>query len=385
MAIATDDTVRQYTEADYTDFEHTGPGTLAGRYLRLFWHPVYIGQELKPGWAVPVRLMNEDLTLYRGETGAVHLVDFRCAHRGTQLSTGWVEDDCIRCRYHGWKYDETGQCVEAPLELPGFPSRIRIKSYPVEEYLGLIFAYLGEGEAPPMPRYPLFEREGALEWARTPRACNYFNELENDPGHVAFTHRDPRLPRGEFRTSLSERVEETAWGIASYREYPTTTVVVHHGIPNIRSTAHARGAQALRYKVPIDDENLTSFEVEYLPPEVATRRRNGHGGNRPPGGDNEARAELVGQILAGQVRLLDVDLETPEGISLFNVQDDVTQTGQGVFRDRRTEHLGRSDAYVVLIRGIFQREMRALAEGRPLKKWELTADIVNTERPGAGD
>src|SRR4051812_39441077 len=106
----------------------TGPGTLAGRYLRMFWQPVYRAQDLPPGRAVPIRVMGEDLTLYRGEAaagapplpnpstdsgqapsppggkGQAHLVAFRCAHRGTQLSVGWVEEDCIRCRYHGWMY-----------------------------------------------------------------------------------------------------------------------------------------------------------------------------------------------------------------------------------------------------------------------------------------
>ena len=175
-------------------------------------------------------------------------------------------------------------------------------------------------------------------------------------------------------------MEETAWGIASYRTYASTVVAVQHGMPNVRSTAHARGAQGVRFKVPIDDENLVSFEVEFLPAAVAAERH-AKRGIRPPGGDNEARAKLVAEILAGKQRLIDIDLETPEGISLFNVQDDVTQTGQGVMRDRTQEHLGRSDAYVVLIRRIFQREMRALAEGRPLKQWQLTDDIVNTERP----
>ncbi len=86
---------------DYTDFEHTGPGTLAGRYMRMFWQPIYRTEDLVPGRAVPIRIMSEDFTLYRGEGGACHLVAFRCAHRGTQLSTGWVEGDCVRCRYHG--------------------------------------------------------------------------------------------------------------------------------------------------------------------------------------------------------------------------------------------------------------------------------------------
>src|SRR6476661_5158428 len=85
-------------EAEYLDYEHTGPGTLAGRYLRSFWQPVSRAVDLAPGRAVPVRMMSEDFTLYRGEGGEPHMVAFRCAHRGTQLSVGWVEGDCIRCR-----------------------------------------------------------------------------------------------------------------------------------------------------------------------------------------------------------------------------------------------------------------------------------------------
>ena len=91
------------------DFTRTGPGTLAGRYLRRFWQPVSRARDLLPGQARPVQVMSEKFTLYRGEDGTPHLVDFRCAHRGTQLSTGWVEGDCIRCLYHGWKYDGSGQ------------------------------------------------------------------------------------------------------------------------------------------------------------------------------------------------------------------------------------------------------------------------------------
>ena len=111
---------RTYAEADYTDFAHTGPGTLAGRWMRMFWQPVYCRKISRPGYAKPVRIMSEDFTLYRGEGGAPHAVAFRCAHRGTQLCTGWVEGDCIRCFYHGWKYDAAGQCVEQPAEDAAF-------------------------------------------------------------------------------------------------------------------------------------------------------------------------------------------------------------------------------------------------------------------------
>src|SRR3954468_21627354 len=146
-----------------TDLAPTGPGTLAGRYLRRFWQPVLRAEELGPGETKPIRIMSEDFTLYRGEDGTPHVVAPRCAHRGTQLSTGWVEGDCIRCFYHGWKYDSTGQCVEMPAEDATFPPKVKIASYPTEEYLGLIYAPLGEGAPPPFPPYPPFQGEGVLE------------------------------------------------------------------------------------------------------------------------------------------------------------------------------------------------------------------------------
>src|SRR5262245_16312584 len=102
----------------YEDLCRVGPGTLGGNYLRRFWHPVYRAQDLTPGRAAPIRMLGEDFTLYRGEGGQPHLVASRCAHRGTRLSTGWVEGDCLRCFYHGWKYDASGQCVEMPGEDP---------------------------------------------------------------------------------------------------------------------------------------------------------------------------------------------------------------------------------------------------------------------------
>src|SRR6478672_8885756 len=141
------------TNPNEIDFVHTGPGTLAGAYWRRYWHPVYVKDRLKPASAVPIQILGENFTLYRGESGAPHVVDFRCAHRGTQLSVGWVEGECIRCMYHGWKYDASGQCVEQPAEDAGFAEKVRIRSCPTKEYLGLIFAYLGAGDAPPFPTY----------------------------------------------------------------------------------------------------------------------------------------------------------------------------------------------------------------------------------------
>src|SRR5262249_5453909 len=160
----------------------------------------------------------------------------RCAHRGTQLSTGWVEGDCIRCFYHGWKYDGSGQCVEQPAEDAAFAGKVRIKSYPTEEYLGLIYAYLGEGAPQPLPRYPDLERPGVLHAASCVRECNYFQNIESglDPVHAAFTHRDPGAKfRGLVGVPRMEG-EESPWGITMRGTRPNGLVRVNqYGMPNM--------------------------------------------------------------------------------------------------------------------------------------------------------
>ena len=377
---------RRYTEADFTDFDHTGPDTLAGRYMRRFWHPVFLSEELPPGWAVPITLMSERFTLYRGESGVPHLVEFACAHRGTQLSTGWVEDDCIRCRYHGWKYDGSGQCVEQPTEDPAFAARVRLSSYPVEEYLGAIFVYIGEGDPPPLPRYARMEQPGILEWEVAPRACNFFQEMENDPLHGSFVHRNPRLPQGVFEVP-DISVEESAWGITWHRRYPTGDWLSQRGMPNLRhDLVRPRDGQGpwhnvFRWKVPIDDEHHTSFTVELVPVtgEAAERYRAARAAYFAKGG-KVTDDEVVDAILAGKLRLDDVQRERWD-LDMVRVQDDVTQIGQGAIRDRSHERLGRADGHLLLLRAQWARELRALAEGRPLKQWYLPDDLVCSVGP----
>src|SRR4051794_20412135 len=199
----------------WKDLVHTGPGTLAGRYLRAFWQPVHRGQDLPAGRARSIKIMNEDLTLYRGEGGEPHLIAFRCAHRGTQLSTGWVEGDELRCFYHGWKYDGSGQCTEQPAEPEPFCNRIRINGYPTCDYLGLVFAYFGEGETPPMWSFPEFEddHEGVREnyTYGKPWNMNVFNSLENDPFHGAWVHRESYVASGRVGIPVVT-CEETDYG-----------------------------------------------------------------------------------------------------------------------------------------------------------------------------
>ncbi len=373
-------------ELDYKDFVHTAPGTLAGRYLRTFWQPVYCSHELPPGRAVPIRIMDEDFTLYRGgERGTPHLVGFRCPHRGTQLSLGWVEGDCIRCFYHGWKYDGSGQCIEQPAEPKPFANKIRIPSYPVQEHIGLIFAYLGEGEPPPFTRYPkLADPDIVLDVVRWNRICNYFNNIDNslDNAHVRFVHKRHRetardqIVKGDPRIT----VEETDWGIKRNVSYPNgAEVVAFFGMPNINYVngqvvdSDIKRADVILFKVPVDDENHIHFEVRAIPLKGDYARRWLEGRRQKRTMEASSRAELVKAVLSGKLQLSDID---PNRTDYVIIEDEIAQTGQGKIADRRREHLGLSDAGVILLRKIWERELQALAEGQPLKQWTYRQDMI---------
>jgi len=136
----------------------TGPETPMGQLLRLFWHPIALSTDLAANTARPIRVLSEDLTLYRGASGKPYLVAARCAHRCSVLHTGWIQGEQIQCMYHGWTYDGTGLCTDIPAEKQPRAKPIRIPAYPVREYAGLIFAYFGKGEAPDfgLPRKDVF-------------------------------------------------------------------------------------------------------------------------------------------------------------------------------------------------------------------------------------
>lgn len=373
--------------ATYLDFIHTGRDRVAGMYLRMFWQPVFCSHELAAGRAVPIRILGEDLTLYRGETGLPHVVGFRCAHRNTQLSIGWVEGDCLRCFYHGWKYDGSGQCVEQPAEPKPFTDKIRIPSYPVAEYLGLVFAYLGEDKPPPLPKYPKLESpEISLDVVRLDRICNYFNNIDNslDNAHVRFVHSRHReaardqIVKGDPVIS----VEESDWGIKRRVSYPDgKAITAFFGMPNINYLngqvvdPEIKRADLLIFKVPVDDENHVHFEVRCIPftgeraREWLQRRR------EKRAREASTRAALVEEVLRGRLRLNDID---PNRTDYVMIEDEIAQTGQGKIPDRKHEHLGRSDAGVILLRKIWERELGALAQGEPTKKWAYRPEMVPT-------
>src|SRR5207245_2637526 len=134
-----------------------------------------------------------------------------------------------------------------------------------------IFAYLGDGEAPPLPRYPRFEGDGLIVCEAAPRGCNFFSELENDPGHGPFTHHRTSLPDNVFDLPLELRVEESPFGITWFYKYRDGDLRRERGMPNLRHEMMApRDADGdwhfvMRWKVPIDDYSHIGFKTDYLP------------------------------------------------------------------------------------------------------------------------
>ena len=358
---------------DYMDCFPTGPAAIAGKYLRKFWHPVARAEDLKPGWAKPIRIMSEDFTLFRGQSGTPYVIDYRCPHRQAQLSTGWVEGDALRCRFHGWKFDGAGQCVEQPAEKEPFAEKIRIRSYPTEEYLGLVFVYFGAGAPPPLPRYPDFEREEL--WVETyVRPCNFLNNIENDPVHIPFTHRESEFFLRRPREIPAVAQEETEWGLMLTTTTSTGRVqYLHYGMPNILGFKES-DRDHLAWRVPIDDESHASFQldIQHIKDGIegdAVRKRHAARSGKLGRSPNE----LGDAVLRGELRIQ--DLAGDDKANIVWVQDYAVQVGQGPYQLRKNENLGRSDTPLILQRKIWVRELQALADGKPLTDWHRSERI----------
>lgn len=356
------------------DLVHTGPGTLAGQFLRGGWQPLMRSEDLLPGWAKRVEIMNQFVTLYRGDGGIAHVIQDRCPHRNTQLSLGWIEGDSLRCFYHGWKFSGDGTCIEMPCEGGNFARKVTIESYPTCERLGLIFVYLGDGKAPPQPHFPEIEDDNGhpLQAKAWPLPFNYFQRLENslDEAHVHFVHKVSADLTSELHILPDEfDAEETDYGILRIgrRDDAGNKNVrySHFFMPNCNllvvppANADDHWAAHLTWRVPVTDELTMSYAVERRAPMKV----------RPAAASGERFAtaeEIIEAIFAGKMRMRDVDPNHP---ALFNIQDTVAMRGQGPIYDRENERLGRSDIGIILLRKIYRRELAKIAAGRKPKQW----------------
>ena len=355
--------------------------------MRLFWHPIHHSADLPKGRARPVTIMKVEYALYRGEDGRAHLVDARCPHRGMLLSAGWVEDDCLRCFYHGWKFDSAGQCVEQPAEPKSFARKVRIRSYPCEEYLGLVFAYLGDGKPPPLPRYAEFEKfEGILEHDSYVRACNFFNNEENavDLTHSGFVHRNNPGSFDGFTDSPTMDAAESCWGITVFARWPDQVRMSQIGMPNVfhhkaqpTDIALAPYREFLAWWVPIDDESHIQFTVAAVRLPLDKARQYEERRALRLAKRSQSRAALAERILKGEMWLDQVD---PDSTDFLRLQDDIAQIGQGRIANLQRERLGQGDRAVIALRKVWARELRALAANRPLKRWVYDRAALDISR-----
>jgi phenylpropionate dioxygenase-like ring-hydroxylating dioxygenase large terminal subunit len=372
----------------------TGPGTPGGELLRRYWQPVALAEELPANSApLPVRIMSEDLVLFRDDQGEIALLGLHCSHRRADLSYGRVENGGLRCLYHGWLFDRHGNCLEQPCEPPAkrFCEKVRHPAYPCVERAGIIFAYMGPGEPPLFPAYePFVAPADHLLVTKIYHECNYFqaNEGNLDPSHVSYLHRqanvpenlkrpvkgsDGKLPLALYEADMAPEIdaEETDYGV---RIFSTRRVdggrmffrVTNFILPNMATIPGPMSGDGynLYCHVPIDDTHHWRYDIVFrrsAPMEEKDIQRNqeildelgpDHRPLRNKGNRYlQDRESMKTWSFSGMGRI-------------FNVQDSAIVEGSGTIMDRTKEFLGPSDRAIIVARREVLRAIRDVAAGR---------------------
>jgi 5,5'-dehydrodivanillate O-demethylase len=340
-----------------------GPDTPMGKLLRHYWQPIGTAVELAQEPVRKVRLLGENLTLYRSERGEYGLIGERCPHRCLSMEYGIPDQRGLRCAYHGWLFDAKGRCLEQPFEDRTLvenrsKDRISIKAYPVEELGGLIFAYLGPEPVPLVPRWDILVREDldkVVEIHRLP--CNWLQCMDNaaDPVHFEYLHaaygnyqlkklgRPPAMVQARHVKIEFDRFD---YGIIKRRllegEAPDVDDwTTGHPLlfPNILAVGNA-AAPTLQYRVPLDDTHTIQFAYR-------TSVRTADAAPRPITVKHSNLFNEDGKIIADSIQR----------------QDMTGWVGQGPISDRTQEHLASSDKGVILYRKMLLEQMERVERG----------------------
>ncbi|HWP58120.1 MAG TPA: Rieske 2Fe-2S domain-containing protein [Candidatus Acidoferrales bacterium] len=340
-----------------------GPGTPAGELLRRYWLPVAVAQELTEENPTQfVRILGENLVLFRDKSGRVGLLDDRCSHRGASLCYGRVEERGIACPYHGWLFDVQGNCLETPPEPPESKFRLTVKqkAYPVQKFVGLFWTYMGPAPAPLIPNYDVWARKDGTRkiFVQPQLDCNWFQAMENsvDPAHLQILHQETARDAGRTAPSttrgFTDDVEsfdfyEVPYGIMKRRRYKNGMVDEHPLIfPNI-----LRQGNATQIRVPIDDTHTKIFFVRFFP---------------------TADGSIVEEEGDPPVIYVKPYKNPPDAIHPFTkfrmdevqAQDHMAWETQGPIADRTRERLATSDRGIVMLREIMKREMEKVRAGK---------------------
>lgn len=372
------------SKEDNERLTRVGPGTPGGELLRRYWQPVCIAAELTAEQPKKrVRVLGEDLIVYRTGGGDYGLVEEHCAHRGASLYYGLVEGEGIRCVYHGWMYDVRGNCRDQPFEPKGatFCQRIKLRSYPVQKLAGLLFAYLGPQPAPLLPRWDVLVWEnGRRKLARgAPLNCNWLQAQENavDPTHGYFLHghvlhsKGLPDPPGHLRPLVEYGFQTFEWGVITSWHWAAGGGALGEeqagGNPIIfpNALAHAAGAsQWMIWRVPIDDTHTQIFSLEF---------KRSPDGSPPAPAEEPSVSYLPSWVGEDGEYLMDTIIS----------QDTMAWETQGPVADRTREHLGAADRGIVLFRQMLREQIEAVERGGdPLGVIRDPARNVIIELPG---
>lgn len=356
------------TSAENDTLTRVGPGTRMGGLMRRYWQPVAGVEEMRGRWTLRVRLLGEDLVLFKDRTGKVGLISEYCPHRGVSLACGIPQEDGIRCPYHGWKFDAEGVCLEQPNESGRHAMRGKkvIDGYPVEVMGGLIWGYLGPLPAPALPRWDgLVDDPVIRHIGRAVLPCNWLQIMENsvDPVHVEwahgalfefiFEHENLKVPF----TKKHEKIgfEEFEHGIIKRRLLQGQSEdcddwKVGHPLlfPNMLAVG-SRGTDYIHYqfqiRVPIDDTHTMHFWYHAYKPaddvEIPEHLRDAAPVFEPPIWDEKGNYLL----------------------QYVHAQDIMNWVTQGPIADRTRENLGASDRGLIVYRRMLLREMERSEAG----------------------
>jgi len=340
-----------------------GPGTPMGNLLRRYWQPVGVAVELDKEPVQKIRLLGEDLTLFRSSAGEYGLVGDRCPHRCMAMEYGIPDERGIRCAYHGWLFDAAGECLHQPFEdrvnpESTFKEKTPIKAYPVEELGGLIFAYLGPEPAPLVPRWDVLVRDEldrVVEIHELP--CNWLQCMDNaaDPMHFEYLHGEQgnyvlkkmgKPPAMVTTPHLKIEFDVFEYGIMKRRllegepEDADDWTTGHPLLfPNILAVGNV-GKPTLQFRVPVDDTNTIQFAYR-------TSTREPGAAPKPMAVQRSDLFNAEGKIVADNVP----------------AQDMIGWVGQGPISDRTQEHLGQSDKGIILYHRLLDEQMDRVAKG----------------------
>ena len=344
-----------------------GPGTPGGALLRRYWMPIAPVAALDASPKMRVRILGEDLVLFRDGTGTYGLIPEACPHRHASLYNGFVERDGLRCPYHGWKFSAGGDCIDQPFE----PADSKLRalaartSYPVQTLAGLLFAYLGPAPAPLLPRWEYLVRDdGTRSIVVLPvHHCNWLQSQENshDPVHTYHLHGRMMQEQGQAEVERAaiayflrpienysfELCHEAAWsGIRKVRAFGGDRPEVESGhpaiFPNILVAPQGREI-TMHWRVPVDDEHTRIFWCEFTPAEHSVAQRD---------------EDIPVTYLPHPLR--------PDGeydLTTFPNQDLMAWETQGPIVDRSTELLGASDKGILMYRKLLREQIELVQNG----------------------